>query len=234
MASQKTFATLRKELLDTTKEEVVKATGPDSAIIACISFVDELESTIGKTYKKLLEWYDLFVPELELTMTEFIEAAGKQKPSALKKAKSMGGAFLASDETMIQANVKLLESMQANKEKNLAYLEQLTKKHLPNVHLLLGSVLTAKLVKHAGSLKKLASVPASTIQLYGAEKALFRHLKTRAKSPKHGVIITHPYVQESENKGKAARVLADKIAICARTDYFKGELIAKKILKELR
>ena len=78
-------------------------------------------------------------------------------------------------------------------------------------------------------------LPASTIQLLGAEKALFRHIKTNAKSPKHGIIINHQFVQKAQrkNKGKAARILADKLSLCARLDYFKGEFKGEEYKKEL-
>jgi len=85
------------------------------------------------------------------------------------------------------------------------------------------------------SLKHLAMLPASTIQLLGAEKALFRHIKTGSRSPKHGIIINHSIVQKAKRneKGKAARMLADKLSICAKLDYFKGEFKAKEYKKEL-
>ena len=80
-------------------------------------------------------------------------------------------------------------------------------------------------------------MPASTIQLLGAEKALFRHIKTGSRSPKYGVIINHPFIQNAPRdcKGKASRILADKITLCARLDYFHGEFKApeyKQYLEE--
>ena len=81
----------------------------------------------------------------------------------------------------------------------------------------------------------MALLPASTEQLLGAEKALFRHLKTGSRSPKFGVIFSHPIIQKAsrKQKGKAARILADKLSLCARLDYFKGEFKAKEYRKEI-
>ena len=92
----------------------------------------------------------------------------------------------------------------------------------------------ARLIALAGSFERLATLPASTIQILGAEKALFRHIKTGAKSPKHGVILQHPLVLDAKAKGKAARQVADKISIAARIDFFKGEFRGDILIKELR
>jgi len=104
----------------------------------------------------------------------------------------------------------------------------------PNINKIAGTTIGARLLNYAGSLKRIATIPASKIQLYGAEKALFRHLKTGARSPKYGIIHEHPIVLNAKEQGKAARVLADKIALCAKVDYFKGDFIADKILAELK
>ena len=76
-------------------------------------------------------------------------------------------------------------------------------------------------------------MPASKIQLLGSEKAFFRYLISGTKSPKYGLLFTHELVQKSRNKGKIARVLADKISIAARIDYFKGEFIGDKLRKQV-
>jgi nucleolar protein 56 len=97
-----------------------------------------------------------------------------------------------------------------------------------------GGLIGAKLLEKAKSLKHLAMMPSSTIQLLGAETALFRHLRNKSiRPPKHGLIISHSFVMDAkrQDKGAAARKLAAKISIAARVDYFKGEFIGD-ILKE--
>ena len=92
----------------------------------------------------------------------------------------------------------------------------------PNLKLLVGSSLGAKLIAHAGGLKRLATYPSSTVQIMGAEKALFRHLKSGDRPPKYGLIYQHPQVRGSKwwNRGKIARMLASRISLAARKDVF--------------
>jgi len=94
----------------------------------------------------------------------------------------------------------------------------------------------AKLLEHAGSLKRMAEMPSSTIQILGAEKALFRHLKTGSRPPKYGVLLGHSIVQQmpKAKQGKAARVLADKISLAVRIDYFKGEFRGEQLLLDVK
>jgi nucleolar protein 56 len=92
----------------------------------------------------------------------------------------------------------------------------------PNLRLLVGSSLAAKLISHAGGLKRLAVYPSSTVQIMGAEKALFRHLKSGDRPPKYGLIYQHPQVRGAKwwNRGKIARMLAGMISHAARRDVF--------------
>ncbi|MCS7138692.1 MAG: hypothetical protein NZ873_01375 [Crenarchaeota archaeon] len=105
----------------------------------------------------------------------------------------------------------------------------------PNVASVIGPILGARLISKVGSLARLASLPASTIQILGAEKALFRALKKRGKPPKHGIIFQHPWVHGSPRKirGKVARLLASRIAVAARVDYFSGRFIGEELKREL-
>ncbi|WP_299237228.1 NOP5/NOP56 family protein [Natronomonas sp.] len=95
----------------------------------------------------------------------------------------------------------------------------------PNLASLAGPVLAARLIALAGGLDELARKPAGTVQVLGAEEALFAHLRGRAPSPKHGVIFTHEAIQSSapEDRGSAARALSGKLAIAARVDHYSGE-----------
>ncbi|QLD84526.1 NOP58 family protein [Natronomonas halophila] len=105
------------------------------------------------------------------------------------------------------------------------HVQQTAPEVAPNLAALAGPVLAARLIALAGGLKELARKPAGTVQVLGAEEALFAHLRGRAPSPKHGVIFTHEAVQGThpENRGSAARALAGKLAIAARVDYYSGE-----------
>ncbi|MEM4706946.1 MAG: hypothetical protein QXW27_05340, partial [Candidatus Methanomethylicaceae archaeon] len=115
------------------------------------------------------------------------------------------------------------------------YIDEVMKEVAPNVRELVGSILGARLIALSGGLEALAKKPASTIQVLGAEKALFRALRTGARPPKHGIIFQSPLIHSSPKwqRGKIARTLAGKLSIAARVDAFGGAFIANKLKKEL-
>lgn len=113
--------------------------------------------------------------------------------------------------------VKSLTALQENLD---SHLLSLMKKRCPHLTSASSHVIGARLVAAAGSLEKLARMPSSKIQVLGAEKALFRHLRTGSNPPKFGIIFFHESVFNSADKGKAARHLASKIAIAARQDFY--------------
>jgi nucleolar protein 56 len=95
----------------------------------------------------------------------------------------------------------------------------------PNLSSMAGPVLAARLISLAGGLESLAKKPSGTVQVLGAEEALFAHLRGAASSPKHGVIFTHEYVRGTarEHRGSAARALAGKLTLAARVDHYSGD-----------
>jgi len=115
--------------------------------------------------------------------------------------------------------------LDAEAEDLRAFIERQAPSVAPNLASMAGPVLAARLVSLAGSLETLAKKPSGTVQVLGAEDALFAHLRGRASSPKHGVIFTHEYVRGThpENRGSAARALAGKLSIGARIDHYSGE-----------
>jgi nucleolar protein 56 len=106
-----------------------------------------------------------------------------------------------------------------------AYVETHAPGVAPNLAEMAGPVLAARLVALAGGLEPLAKMPAGTVQVLGAEDALFAHLRGHASSPKHGVIFTHEFVRGTrrEDRGSAARAFAAKLALAARADHYAGE-----------
>jgi len=136
----------------------------------------------------------------------------------------------------ILALAKECEELLVLKQEQEKYIEQAMRRVAPNVALVAGATIGAQLLVHAGSLKRLAILPSSTVQLLGAERALFRHLHDRRqRPPKYGILHEHPIVLKAERKmqGKAARAVADKISIAARVDYFKGKPIGEKMRNDL-
>ncbi|MEM3212248.1 MAG: hypothetical protein QXR85_02980, partial [Candidatus Micrarchaeaceae archaeon] len=116
-----------------------------------------------------------------------------------------------------------------------AYLRSAVEKLMPNIASLIDYRLAAELLSKAGSLNKLANMPASTIQLLGAEKALFRHLKYGAKPPKYGVLFKLKEVTNAQKKekGRIARLYATKISIAARADAISKHFIGKELKQSL-
>ncbi|MCX6803573.1 MAG: hypothetical protein NTY48_03300 [Candidatus Diapherotrites archaeon] len=115
------------------------------------------------------------------------------------------------------------------------FIEKEMTSEFPNFSALATPVLGAKLLASAGSKKRLCFMPASTIQVLGAEKALFAHMRNNAKSPKHGHLFNHPLMQKLPRfrRGKVARIIAGKLSIALKQDYFGGENTSSKVMKEL-
>merc|ERR1712080_185132 len=115
------------------------------------------------------------------------------------------------------------------------YLRSKMSSVAPNLAVLIGEVVGARLISHAGSLTNLAKYPASTVQILGAEKALFRALKTKGNTPKYGLIFHSSFIGRagSKNKGRISRFLANKCSIASRIDCF-SDVSTKKFGEKLK
>lgn len=231
---QQYYAGFREENFQLTKAAIKAAVFEDQFIIQAISNLNELDHVINILVKRLREWYGLYNPELEHEVTaheKFVELVFTEK----KAADSMGAELDKVHLDHLKLLAKEIQGLFALRQKHELYLQKVMTIYCPNILELAGATIGAKLIELAKGLKRMALLPASTIQLLGAEKALFRHLKTGSRSPKYGVIFQHPLIQKAprELKGKAARVLADKLSLCARLDYFKGEFKAGQYKKEI-
>merc|ERR1711968_229596 len=109
------------------------------------------------------------------------------------------------------------------------YLNDRMDRVAPNLKALIGEQVGARLISHAGSLTNLAKYPASTVQILGAEKALFRALKTKGNTPKYGLIYHSSFIgrASAKNKGRISRYLANKCSIASRIDSFRDESTCK-------
>jgi len=221
--------------LQLTKQKLRESVSNDQLIIQASANLNELDRIINILVKRLREWYSLYYPELD-HKTPSHERFVDSVLSGKKKDKSSMGADL--DEihlTEINTLAKEIQSMSTLRKTHEDYLQKVMSGYCPNILSLAGTTIGAKLIELAKSLKRLALLPSSTVQLLGAEKALFRHIKTGSRSPKYGVIFSHQLIQKAPRnlRGKAARMLADKLSLCARLDFFKGEMKAKEYKKEL-
>lgn len=238
---------LTKVNLELTKVKIKKAIERDSLIIQANGAIEELDKSINIFVERLREFYSLHFPEMDRIVRDhekfakIIEKFGsreKIEDPELKQfaEKSMGADFKEEDIKILQLFAgRILELYKLRKELS-KYLENLLKEVAPNFSELAGPMLAAKLIAKAGGLEKLAKMPSSTVQLLGAEKALFRFLRGKGKSPRFGLIYSSPLIQNAPEKlkGRVARVLASKLSIAAKMDYYSKEYKADKLKQELQ
>lgn len=228
--------------LPITKESIKNAVNNDSLIMQVIASISEMDQICNLLSKRLREWYGLCLPELSEKVTNherFAELIATKTRVELQTeyaiTETMGADLEQRHVAEIILLAKQIQQLYKLRQDQDRYLQKIMQEYCPNLLELAGATIGARLLEIGRGLKHLAVLPASTIQLLGAEKALFRHIKTGARSPKYGVLFSHPLIQNAskDKKGKAARLLADKLSLCARLDYFKGEFKAKEYKKEL-
>ncbi|BFI74155.1 C/D box methylation guide ribonucleoprotein complex aNOP56 subunit [Sulfurisphaera ohwakuensis] len=232
----------------------------DLLAIQAIRAIDDIDKTINLFSERLREWYSIHFPELnklvedhelyasivskfghrdEITNTG-LDEIGVNKDLSTKildaSKKSIGADITDVDIRSIKMLSDTILELFRIRSELTDYVESVMKEVAPNVTALVGPTLGARLLSLAGSLEDLAKMPASTIQVLGAEKALFRALRKGGKPPKHGVIFQYPAIHTSPRwqRGKIARALAAKLAIAARIDAFSGRFIGDKLNEELK
>jgi len=246
--SPEELSLLRREVsfLLVEKQLKVAASSKDLSISQAISAIDEIDQTINLFTERLNEWYGLHFSELEKLVGDNIqyctmiaqigwkEDFKDDRISAAAKT-SMGVQISGKDMHIIQCLAKQVVDLGKIRESYTSYIEEGVSAVAPNMTALVGPLITARLIALAGGLKNLSKKPASTMQMLGAEKALFRHLKTGAKPPKHGIIFQHPLVHNAKywQRGKIARTMAAELSIAARIDYFSGEMMAQGLIDKL-
>jgi nucleolar protein 56 len=228
---------LRLELIEKAKKGVEKAFSSKEVMVTqTINLLSDLEKIINLLYMRLSNWEQLYVEVKTKNIKNFFEiskkiASGEEVKGVEVSSINLEKEDLEEIKTLAELGLRLIEE----KERKEKYLQKLVNELYPNLSYILPAKITAQLIEKAGGVEKLALMPSSTIQLLGAEKALFKHLKFGTKAPKHGFIFQHPFVSSKPKKlrGRAARILANKIAIAARADAFSKNFIAKKLKEEL-
>ncbi|KAI0142515.1 nucleolar protein Nop5 [Hypoxylon sp. NC0597] len=215
----------------------------DVMIVQAIKLLDDLDKELNNYAMRVKEWYGWHFPELDrivndnlayariiLAMgtrenapnTDFSEILPEDIEARVKAAAevSMGTEILDFDLENIKLLAEQVISFTEYRQQLSQYLTSRMKAIAPNLTELIGELVGARLIAHTGSLMKLAKSPGSTIQILGAEKALFRALKTKHDTPKYGLIYHSSLVGQAtgRNKGKIARTLSAKAALCLRVD----------------
>ncbi len=225
---------LHEVTLEAAKLQVSGALTPDQRIIQAVEALDDINETTNALSERLSEWYGGYFPESGLggeDLALFIvkygsrENVGPEAPLYSKARNSMGAKLESADEALLKGFADSVCSLYERRRQIEAYIENSMELVAPNLKLIAGPMLGARLISLAGSLGKLAEFPSSTIQVIGASKALFKHLRSRAPSPKHGIIYSHPLINTAPwwVRGKVARAVASKLSLAARIDFYSGE-----------
>ncbi len=249
---------LREFALGLSSSKVTETSeSPDLHIIQAINSLDEIDKIANAVSSRLREWYGLHFPELENIIDsingyaqivlagkrdsltkEVFEKAGfpdsKVEMLSLVASKSRGGDISEKNLKIVQFIAKQMLDLHELRKNLEDHLESEMRIVAPNISAILGTAVGARILGRAGSLSRLASMPASTVQVIGAEKALFRSLKTGAQPPKHGILFQHAMVHAAPKwqRGKIARAIAAKAVIAARVDVY-GEGLNETLLEKL-
>ncbi|MCW4034528.1 MAG: C/D box methylation guide ribonucleoprotein complex aNOP56 subunit [Candidatus Bathyarchaeota archaeon] len=231
----------------------------DMLVAQAVQSVDDLDKSLNLFMGRLREWFGLHYPELDRQLEKHetyarlvvnlgtkenftaqnLENQGlpTNRAQSISKvaAASMGADISGEDLTKIQDLAKHVLALYDLRNGLEKYVDTVMEEVAPNTRAVGGSLLGARLLALSGGLVNLAKLPASTMQVLGAEKALFRSLKTKARPPKHGIIFQHPAIHDAKRwqRGKIARALAGKLSIAARVDAFNGEYVGDKLTADL-
>ena len=212
-------------------------------VIQAVELLDDLDKELNNYAMRLREWYGWHFPEAgkiiadNLTYAKMVKEIGMRHNTrnislseilspedevSIKEAAeiSMGSDISNEDEKNIKELCEQVIYLSEYRASLSDYLKSRMMAIAPNLTIMVGELVAARLISHAGSLLSLAKMPASTIQIFGAEKALFRALKTKHETPKYGLIYHASLVGQTNPKikGKISRSLASKCALCVRVD----------------
>ncbi len=227
---------LTKFSIELSTRRLVGATGRDKLIVQAVRSLDDLTKTINVFSERLYEWYSLHYPEMKnVNVTDLVAKHGKRENFPSFKS-STGVPLNEADELALRKYAYTIQNLSRDKRDLENYIKNSMHEVAKNLCALTDPLLAARIMAYAGSLEKLARMPASTIQLLGAEKALFRHLHTRGKSPKYGLLFNSILIQRAKNehKGKVARILSSKLMMAVRIDFYSGRDDTEKLKKELK
>eukprot|EP00056_Hartaetosiga_gracilis_P020583 m.20419 g.20419 ORF g.20419 m.20419 type:complete len:511 (+) comp8573_c0_seq3:33-1565(+) len=227
----------------------------DNMIIQAISLLDQLDKDINTFSMRVKEWYGYHFPELakivsdngmfarlakligrRSTLTdeskdqieEIVMDSAKAEQIIVAAKRSMGMEISDIDLLNVSTFAVRLIGLTTYRAHLATYLAEKMDNCAPNLAHLVGDLVGARLISHAGSLTNLAKYPASTVQILGAEKALFRALKTKGNTPKYGLLYNSSFIARAgaKNKGRISRFLANKCSIASRIDCFSDSTTA--------
>jgi len=235
LKNERAFA--REENILLTRQQISESVKADLLITNTVAAIEETDKVINLLSRRIREWYALYDPELEHSFKDhhaFVEAITTRTNERAEN--TMGGTLSDEDLHTIKEQAEIINGLFLQREKLVSYLDILMQQHAPNMKHIAGAMIGGKLISLAGSLERLSRLPSGTVQLLGAETALFKHLRNKKiPPPKHGIIFNHLLMQRSHPRmhGKVARLLADKISIAVKIDYFKGDYKADELYAQI-
>jgi len=223
---------LREAMIHLGQEEM-STVHKDVHLIHAVNAMDDLVKTLNLLSERFLEWSIAVMPEIEREMTV------DDVVQRIETSQDLSGAFQGKmdedDSTVVMGFIDLMTKISGQRKELEQYLRAQMEEVAPNISTLTGPVLGARLISLAGGLERLARMPSSTVQVLGAEKALFKHIKDGIPPPKHGVIFQHTLVHNAPywQRGKIARAFAGKISIAARVDATTGRDVSSDLNADL-
>ena len=244
-------------MLQSAKEGIREAySSEEYALIQAINAYLEASKSYNLVYERLTEWYGIYYPEVRVTnpstLAQLALALTTDKPTydsiyeavkdekkaqqIFEQSKTTAGRKMGADEReAVVSFAEMSESMKESMESLEDYIKKASGRMLPNTTYLTDEKIAAELLAKAGSMERLATMPASTVQLLGAEKSLFKHIKFGSKPPKYGVLFKMPVVNSAprDQRGRIARVYATKISIALKADHYTKKFIGNELKKSL-
>ncbi|MFB6100772.1 MAG: hypothetical protein ABEK16_05885 [Candidatus Nanohalobium sp.] len=235
---------IREKALERTRKEIGE-TDRIQLMVKAVKSLDQVKSSQKNEMEAFRDWYSLHFPELEREIEDdeqlvkiLSRGVERDELDAFREmAEGSTGMHLESEDAeMLESMVDSLKNQQDVVDELENYVREIAKDEMPNTSILLGPVLAARIVHLAGGLEDLAKKPASTVQMLGAEKALFKHLREGANPPKHGILFEHDFVSPllSNQRGKMARFLANKTVMAARLDQYGDKEKGEELREECR
>ncbi|MEE9150877.1 MAG: ribosomal biogenesis protein [Thermoplasmata archaeon] len=220
---------LHEAMMVLTKERAEAVVSADESIVQAANALDDLIQSVNLLSERLHEWYGMHFPGQRRMMKgkEFIGLVIQQGKEDTQKGKE--------DLKPLSELAKTLQDMQERKKELEEYIKKEMESNAPNISYLVGPIIGSRLIAKAGGLQRLARLPSGTVQVLGAEKALFRHLKDGSNPPKHGLIFQHPWIHRAPywQRGKIARAFASKIALAAKVDEHSDKIMGEQLKKDL-
>jgi nucleolar protein 56 len=213
---------LHEAMMILAKEKENVTITKDENIAQAITTLDDLIQTSNLLSERIQEWYGLYFPEHRkmIKAEEIIQLITQRGEGDLSPISELA---------------KTLKDINVRKTQLEEFIKDEMEYSAPNISYLIGPIIGSRLITKAGGLKRLSKLPSGTIQVLGAEKALFRHLKDGSNPPKHGLIFQHPLIHRAPywQRGKIARAFASKIALAAKMDEHSDKFVAEELKKDL-